>query len=180
MGFPRTSQWRHFSWLNAATSHGFPEDQPMATFLMAKRQGQPLMGFPKTSQWRRFSWLNGSANLSWVSRRPANGDVSHGSTAVPTSHGFPEDQPMATFLMAQRQCQPLMGFPKTSQWRRFSWLNGSAHLSWVSRSPANGDVSHGSTAVPTSHGFPEDQPMATFLMAQRQSTSHGFPEDQPM
>src|SRR5436190_15918716 len=100
----------------------------------------------------------------------------------PTSHAFPEKQLMATFLMASA-ASPLPSY-RNSQWRRFSWLNGSQplmgflrdsqwrHFSWLqqptlSQAPgtANGDVSHGSTAA-NLHGF-QRIAMATFLMVQK-------------
>jgi hypothetical protein len=56
----------------------------------------------------------------------------------------PEEQPMATFPMAQWQ-PTSHEFPEEQPWRRFSWLKRPT----LSRAPetANGDVSHGSMAA---------------------------------
>jgi hypothetical protein len=69
----------------------------------------------------------------------------------------PEEQPMATFPMAQWQ-PTSHEFPGEQPWRRFSWLKRPT----LSRAPgtAHGDISHGPKGGP---GFSHDS-MAPTLM----------------
>jgi len=76
-GAPGPANGDIFHGLSNQLSHGL-QDQPMATFLMAKATS-PLTG-SRTSD-GDVSHGSTRGNLSWVSRGPANGDISHGSTA---------------------------------------------------------------------------------------------------